>query len=188
MIEAPNIILVGPMGAGKTTIGRLLSQSLGREFYDSDRVIEEKAGADIPWIFEKEGEDGFRQRETCVLVSMLKHDEDSIVLATGGGIVMREENRRLLNDNVLVVYLYASVAQQLHRTSKSNHRPLLRTSDPKATLKKLFQVRDPLYREVATVIVETDSRHPKAVANKALEAIKRYLKSESKTQNANVNG
>ncbi len=177
------------MGAGKTTIGRLLSHSLGREFYDSDRVIEENAGADIPWIFEKEGEDGFRKRETHALECMLQENQESVVLATGGGIVMREENRQLLRDgNALVVYLYASVSQQLHRTSKSNHRPLLKTGDPKATLKKLFQVRDPLYRDVATLVVETDSRHPKSVANKALEAIKRHLKSESKKQNANVNG
>ncbi|WP_133004298.1 MULTISPECIES: shikimate kinase [Marinomonas] len=188
MIKAPNIILVGPMGAGKTTIGRLLSHSLGREFYDSDRIIEENAGADIPWIFEKEGEDGFRKRETQALECML-HNQDCVVLATGGGIVMREENRELLsNSDALVVYLYASVSQQLHRTSKSNHRPLLQTSDPKATLNALFKVRDPLYREVATLVVETDSRHPKSVANKALEAIKRHLKSENKAQNANVNG
>lgn len=175
------------MGAGKTTIGRLLSQSLGREFYDSDRVIEENAGADIPWIFEKEGEEGFRKRETQALETMLHHPAGSIVLATGGGIVMREENRQLLHNDALVVYLYASVAQQLHRTSKSNHRPLLQTGDPQATLKKLFQVRDPLYREVADLVVETDARHPKSVANKALDAIKHYLKSESHTENANLN-
>jgi len=188
MINVPNIILVGPMGAGKTTIGRLLSQSLVREFYDSDKVIEENAGADIPWIFDKEGEEGFRKRETCTLAHMLNHQDERIVLATGGGIVMRDENRKLLRDsNALVVYLYASVAQQLYRTSKSNHRPLLQNGDPKATLKKLFQVRDPLYREVANVIVETDSRHPKSVANKTLDAIKRHLKTEKTFFNANVN-
>lgn len=188
MTNAPNIILVGPMGAGKTTIGRLLSHSLGREFYDSDKVIEENAGADIPWIFDKEGEDGFRKRETHALESMLMRNDGYIVLATGGGIVMREENRKLLREgDALVVYLYASVSQQLHRTSKSTHRPLLQKGDPKATLKKLFQVRDPLYREVASVVVETDSRHPKSVANKALDAIKRHLRTEKTFSNANVN-
>ncbi|MBJ7538078.1 shikimate kinase AroK [Marinomonas transparens] len=178
MIKAPKIILVGPMGAGKTTIGRLLAQALGKEFYDSDKVIEENAGADIPWIFDKEGEDGFRRRETQVLKTMVQENASDMVLATGGGIVMREENRSILRNDALVVYLYASVAQQLHRTSKSSHRPLLQTGDPKATLKKLFAVRDPLYREVATLIVETDSRHPKHVVNKLVDAIQRHLTME----------
>lgn len=179
MMIAPNIILVGPMGAGKTTIGRLLSQSLGNEFYDSDREIEENAGADIPWIFEKEGEEGFRRRETQILQDLTRLDSKPIVLATGGGAVMREENRKILSNGGLVVYLFATIQQQLHRTSKSNHRPLLQTSDPKATLTELFRVRDPLYREVAHVIIETDSRHPKAVANKVLDEIQVYLKSEN---------
>ncbi|WP_113875262.1 shikimate kinase [Marinomonas aquiplantarum] len=178
MINAPNIILVGPMGAGKTTIGRLISQSMGKEFYDLDKVIEDNAGADIPWIFEREGEEGFRKRETQALSNMVQSDTHNTVLATGGGIVMRPENRDILQQDGLVVYLYASVAQQLYRTSKSSHRPLLQTGDPKATLKKLFEVRDPLYREVATLVIETDARHPKAVANKVLDAIKRYLTSE----------
>ncbi|RDL45386.1 shikimate kinase [Marinomonas piezotolerans] len=179
MINAPTIILVGPMGAGKTTIGRLLSQHLGREFFDSDRVIEDNAGADIPWIFEKEGEEGFRRRETHALQSMLEQDLPPVVLATGGGIVMKEENRELLKHQALVVYLSASVNQQLQRTSKSNNRPLLKQGNPKDTLKRLFAIRDPLYREVASVVVETDARHPKAVANKVLDAIKKYLKTEA---------
>jgi len=167
------------MGAGKTTIGRLISQSMGKEFYDLDKVIEDNAGADIPWIFEREGEDGFRKRETQALSTIIQEDTDNSVLATGGGIVMRKENRDLLRDDALVVYLYASVSQQLYRTSKSSHRPLLQTDDPKATLRKLFEVRDPLYREVATLVIETDARHPKAVANKVLDAIKRHLKMET---------
>ncbi|MEP3349194.1 MAG: shikimate kinase [Marinomonas sp.] len=179
MTKAPNIILVGPMGAGKTTIGRLISQSMGKEFYDLDKVIEDNAGADIPWIFEKEGEDGFRKRETQALTSIVQSDTSDSVVATGGGIVMREENRDILRDDALVVYLYASVAQQLYRTSKSTHRPLLQTGDPRATLRKLFEVRDPLYREVATLVIETDSRHPKSVANKVLDAIKRHLDMET---------
>ncbi|MCV2403989.1 shikimate kinase [Marinomonas sp. C2222] len=179
MKKAPNIILVGPMGAGKTTIGRLLSQAMGKEFYDLDKVIEDNAGADIPWIFEREGEDGFRKRETQALSSLVQSDKENCVLATGGGIVMRDENRSILNDGSVVVYLYASVSQQLYRTSKSSHRPLLQTGDPKATLRKLFEVRDPLYREVATLVVETDARHPKSVANKVLDAIKRHLNTET---------
>ncbi|WP_438462745.1 shikimate kinase AroK [Marinomonas sp. PE14-40] len=179
MNNAPNIILVGPMGAGKTTIGRLLSQSLGREFFDSDRVIEENAGADIPWIFDKEGEDGFRRRETQALHDLTQEYGSAIVMATGGGAVMRDENRDILRKGGLVVYLYASVAQQLSRTSKSNHRPLLQNGNPKQVLTNLFKLRDPLYRDVAGLIVETDSRNPKVVANKVLDAIKRHLHKES---------
>ncbi|WP_353666962.1 shikimate kinase [Marinomonas sp. THO17] len=178
MINAPNIILVGPMGAGKTTIGRLISQSMGKEFYDLDKVIEDNTGADIPWIFEREGEEGFRKRETQALANIVQSEKNNTVLATGGGIVMREENRDILKQDALVIYLYASVAQQLYRTSKSSHRPLLQTGDPKATLKKLFAIRDPLYRDVATLIIETDARHPKAVANKVIDALRRYLNSE----------
>lgn len=180
MTNAPNIILVGPMGAGKTTIGRLLSQSLKREFFDSDRVIEEKAGADIPWIFDKEGEEGFRRRETNVLYELTQELGESVVMATGGGAVMKEENRRILQQGGLVIYLYATVAQQLSRTSKSNHRPLLQTGNPKETLTRLFQARDPLYKEVADLVVETDTRHPRAVANKVLAAIEQYLSHSSK--------
>ncbi|MCB5162306.1 shikimate kinase [Marinomonas algarum] len=179
MIKAPNIILVGPMGAGKTTIGRLISQSMGKEFYDLDKVIEDNAGADIPWIFEREGEDGFRKRETQALESMIQSDAGDCVIATGGGIVMRKENRDILREGALVIYLYASVSQQLYRTSKSSHRPLLQTGDPKATLTKLFEVRDPLYRDVATLVVETDARHPRSVANKVLSTIKRHLSMET---------
>lgn len=167
------------MGAGKTTIGRLISHSMGKDFHDLDKVIEDNAGADIPWIFEREGEDGFRKRETQALLSMTESAAEDCVLATGGGIVMREENRDILRQGALVVYLYASVAQQLYRTSKSSHRPLLQTGDPKATLTKLFEVRDPLYREVATLVIETDARHPRSVANKVLNAIKRHLNTES---------
>lgn len=179
MKKAPNIILVGPMGAGKTTIGRLISQAMGKDFYDLDKVIEENAGADIPWIFDKEGEDGFRKRETQALSSLVQSDKEDCVLATGGGIVMRDENRAILNDGSVVVYLYASVSQQLYRTLKSSHRPLLQTDDPKATLRKLFEIRDPLYRGVATLVVETDARHPKLVANKVLDAIKHHLNTET---------
>jgi shikimate kinase len=176
---APNIILVGPMGAGKTTIGRLLSQSLGNEFYDSDRVIEENAGADIPWIFEKEGEEGFRRRETQALYELTHGLDKPIVLATGGGAVLRSENRDILRQGGLVVYLYATVNQQLIRTAKSNHRPLLKTGDPRETLTNLFAIRDPLYREVADIIVETDTRHPRAVANKVWDAIEHHLNTET---------
>jgi len=181
MTNVPNIILVGPMGAGKTTIGRLLSQLLIREFLDSDRVIEEQAGADIPWIFEKEGEQGFRRRETAILRLLTQEYGSHVVLATGGGAIMREENRYILQQGGLVVYLYATVAQQLQRTSKSNHRPLLQNGNQKQILSTLFNERDPLYRDAAALIVETDARNPKLVANKVLDAICRHIKKESKS-------
>lgn len=176
MTNVPNIILVGPMGAGKTTIGRLLSQLLKRDFLDSDRVIEENAGADIPWIFEKEGEQGFRRRETSVLQQLTQEYGSQIVLATGGGAITRDENRQILQEGGLVVYLYATISQQLSRTSKSNHRPLLQNGNRKQILTDLFNERDPLYRDAASLIVETDSRNPKLVANKVLDAIKQHVK------------
>ncbi|GGK64469.1 shikimate kinase AroK [Amphritea balenae] len=156
-----NIFLVGPMGAGKSTIGRLLSQELKLNFVDSDKVIEERAGADIPWIFDVEGEDGFRNREANMID--LLSAEDGQVLATGGGAVLRPENRSNLQGRGTVVYLKASVEQQLERTARDKNRPLLQTPDPKAVLTELMELRHPLYVQVADIVVETDRRNPKAV-------------------------
>lgn len=175
MTDVPNIILVGPMGAGKTTIGRLLAQFLKRDFLDCDRVIEEQSGASIPWIFDKEGEDGFRHRETSTLKQLTQDYGSLIVLATGGGVVMREDNHDILRQGGLVVYLYATVEQQLQRTSKSNNRPMLYGGDPKEILTNLFSERDPLYRKTSALIVETDARNPKLVAKKVLDTIQSYL-------------
>lgn len=182
MIHVPNIILVGPMGAGKTTIGRLLAQALERDFLDSDRVIEENAGADIPWIFEKEGEQGFRRRETATLQQLTQEYGAKVVLATGGGAIMREENRTILQQGGLVVYLYATINQQVQRTSRTNHRPLLQTGNRKQILTDLFKERDPLYRQAANLIVKTDSRNPKLVANKVLGAIEEHIKQEKSNE------
>ncbi|TQV72652.1 shikimate kinase AroK [Exilibacterium tricleocarpae] len=158
-----NIILVGPMGAGKSTIGRVLAAQLNLPFEDSDRVIETRTGADIPWIFDVEGEQGFRQRESAVLRELVQ--AQGLVLATGGGIVMREENRRCLNSGGQVVYLTASIEQLLERTYKDRKRPLLQVDDPKQKIIELIELRDPLYREVADYIVNTDKRSPKSVAH-----------------------
>ncbi|TBR44705.1 shikimate kinase AroK [Marinomonas agarivorans] len=182
MTHVPNIILVGPMGAGKTTIGRLLAQSLGRDFLDSDRVIEENAGADIPWIFEKEGEQGFRRRETSTLQQLTQEYGAKVVLATGGGAIMRKDNRTILQQGGLVIYLYATISQQVQRTSRTNHRPLLKTGNRQQILTDLFKERDPLYRETADVIVKTDSRNPKLVANKVLGAIEQHMKKEKQSE------
>lgn len=156
-----SVYLIGPMGAGKSTIGRLLSQELKFEFFDSDKVIEERCGANIPWIFDKEGEAGFREREVAVIEEMTRLS--SIVLATGGGAILREENRRHLASRGTVVYLCTSVEQQISRTSRDRNRPLLRTANPEQVLRDLFAVRDPLYRSVADIIIETDQRNPRWV-------------------------
>ena len=161
-----NVFLIGPMGAGKSTIGRLLAKELKYPFKDSDREIEERTGADIPWIFDVEGEEGFRQREEAMIAELVH--EDGIVLATGGGVVMRPANRAALKAGGLVVYLRTSVEQQLQRTAKDRQRPLLQTADPEAVLRDLMARRDPLYQEIADLIIETDQRGPKVVVNAIL--------------------
>jgi shikimate kinase len=149
------------MGAGKSTIGRLLAKELRLPFKDSDKEIELRTGANIPWIFDKEGEAGFREREQAMIAELCTFD--GLVLATGGGAVMREENRRALHAGGRVVYLHASVAQQVGRTARDRNRPLLRTADPARVLRELLAIRDPLYREIADVIIETDERPPRMV-------------------------
>ncbi len=164
-----SVILVGPMGAGKSTIGRLLAKELHLSFKDSDKEIEQRTGADIPWIFDVEGEQGFREREQAVIAELC--ELGGMVLATGGGAVMRAENRAALSRAGRVVYLHASVEQQLERTSRDRNRPLLRAADPRRVLTELFAARDPLYREIADVIVETDERPPRLVVQEILDRL-----------------
>jgi len=149
------------MGAGKTTVGQLLSKKLRLPFKDTDAEIESRTGADIPWIFDVEGEAGFRDRETQVLKDLLS--DNFGVIATGGGIVMRDENRALLK-SVDVIYLKASLDEQLRRTANDRKRPLLQTEDPKSVLQRLMTLRDPLYREVATRVIETDGANSRTIA------------------------
>lgn len=166
------VFLVGPMGAGKSTIGRLLAAELNLPFLDSDRVIEERTGADIPWIFDVEGEQGFRDREAAVLSELSL--ERGIVLATGGGIVLRSENRSAMKSSGPVFYLTASVEQLLERTSKDKKRPLLQVDDPEKKIIELIELRDPLYREVADFVIDTDRRTPKAVAQEIARLAESY--------------
>ena len=142
-------------GCWKKHLGRLLSQELKYEFFDSDKVIEERCGADIPWIFDKEGEAGFREREESVIDELTQ--QKGIVLSTGGGAVLRSENRQHLASRGTVIYLCTSVDQQLARTARDRNRPLLQTADPEAVLRKLFAERDPLSSR--DIIIETDQRN-----------------------------
>jgi shikimate kinase len=151
-----NVFLVGMMGAGKTSVGRLLARRLGRPFLDSDQVIEERTGVKIPVIFEIEGESGFRARESAVIDELTARTD--IVLATGGGAVLDPQNRLRLRQRGTVVYLRAVVKELLHRTRHDRNRPLLQTADPRARLTQLFELRDPLYRETAHIVVETGSQ------------------------------
>lgn len=157
------------MGAGKSTIGRLLAKELRLPFKDSDKEIEQRTGADIPWIFDVEGEQGFREREQAVIAELC--DVNGMVLATGGGAVMRAENRAALKRGGHVVYLHASVDQQVDRTSRDRNRPLLRAADPGKVLADLLAIRDPLYREIADIVVETDERPPRLVVQEILERL-----------------
>jgi len=157
-----NVFLVGPMGVGKSTIGRLLAAELNLSFCDSDRAIEERTGADIPWIFDMEGEAGFRERETTVLTELAA--ESNLVIATGGGIVMRPKNCQIMKDAGYVCYLTASIEQLVERTARDKKRPLLQVDNPRQKIIELLATRDPLYLSVADFVVNTDRRSPKSVA------------------------
>lgn len=159
-----NIVLVGPMGAGKSTVGRLLASRLGFGFVDTDSVIEDRTGADIPWIFDVEGEEGFRNRETAVLQDLLS-EQSPMVIATGGGIVTRAENIPLLRELGQVFFLQASLEQLTARTSKDKKRPLLQVKDPKAKIEQLLRERTPLYQQAAHANIVTDVRGAKGVVH-----------------------
>ncbi|TEW53917.1 shikimate kinase AroK [Psychromonas sp. RZ22] len=166
MAEQRNIFLIGPMGAGKSTIGRQLAQMLHLDFLDSDSEIERKTGADIAWVFDVEGEEGFRNREQEMLDELTK--KHGIVLATGGGAVIRQENRTHLSARGIVVYLKTSVQKQLARTLKDKRRPLLQADDPQSVLETLAEKRNALYEEAADYTIETDEQSAKVVASQII--------------------
>lgn len=168
MSKPRNVFLVGPMGAGKSAVGRQLARMLHVAFVDSDEEIENRTGVDVPFIFEKEGEEGFRRREAKVIEDLT--GIDGVVLATGGGAIIDPQSRSHLGARGFVVYLKTSVEQQLARTRRGRERPLLANEDPRAVLEKLLTVREPLYLEIADLTVDTDGRKVKAVADEIFDA------------------
>lgn len=177
MIQPKKLFLVGPMGAGKSTIGKRLAHKLHLNFVDTDKEIEKRTGASIALIFELEGEQGFRQRESTVIDEL--SNMDNIVMATGGGAILSSTNRSLLAQRGTTIYLQTSVDYQLQRTSRDSKRPLLQTENPRKKLEELLVVRDPLYRELADIIVRTDGRHVNAVVS---EIIRRIRDDKQKTE------
>lgn len=155
-MSTASIFLIGPMGSGKSAVGRRLAKDIGREFIDSDDVIEERSGVDIPFIFEREGEEGFRQRECKVIDELTRLP--GIVLATGGGSAQNPENRERLHSRGFVVYLHATIDQQLKRTRRGGERPMLKNGEPREILTRLMAIRDPQFREIAHVVIDTDGR------------------------------
>ncbi|MEH6543294.1 MAG: shikimate kinase AroK [Porticoccaceae bacterium] len=166
MISANNVFLVGPMGAGKTTIGRVLANLLKKQFIDLDSEIERRCGADIPWIFDVEGEVGFRDREAAVLADLC--DRSGMVVATGGGAVLRPENRKLLQESGYVIYLQVSAQELYERTRTDTNRPLLQVANRREVIDRLLSEREHLYREVADLSYTGNRRGPKYAAEEIL--------------------
>ena len=164
-----NIYLVGPMGAGKTTIGRQLARQLHKDFVDCDHELEKRTGVDIPLIFELEGEEGFRRREADMLAEL--SDRRGVVLATGGGVVKLPENRAKLVANGYVIYLCAPLELLYERTAKDRNRPLLQTGDPQLRIRELLEERDPLYRQIADLVMDTDRRGTRFVVRDIIKAL-----------------
>ena len=167
-----NIFIVGPMGSGKTTVGKIVAGELFLDFHDTDAKIEDTKGVTIDWIFDIEGEAGFRKRETTILKEMVALN--SIVLATGGGIVIEEENRELLASRGTVFYLHTPLNTQVERTAKDKDRPLLKDKDPAKVLADLQKSRQSLYEEVSDHIIDTESKSGSEVANEIVRLVKNY--------------
>ena len=162
-----NIFLIGPMGSGKTSIGALIAKALAKEFVDTDQEIEASTGVDISYIFDVEGESGFRKREEALVASMT--EKKNIVLATGGGAIESEKNRRCLASNGFVVYLETTIDDQVLRAKPSRKRPLLENVDPKKKLQELMQKRKGLYESIADTIVNTEGHNSHSLAKQVIE-------------------
>lgn len=169
MAEKRNIFLIGPMGAGKSTIGRQLAQQLNMEFFDSDHEIERRTGADVAWVFDVEGEAGFRIREEKVINELT--EKQGIILATGGGSIKSRETRNRLSARGIVVYLETSIEKQLARTQRDKKRPLLQVDEPKEVLESLATERNPLYEEIADITIQADEQSAKTIANQIIKML-----------------
>ena len=167
-----NIILIGPMGSGKTSTGRMLAKEMGYAFADTDEEVTKRTGVSIAYIFDVEGEEGFRKRECIALKECL--NDNNKVLSTGGGIVLSKENRDLLQDRGTVVYLQTSIRSQVKRTASTNNRPLLQNNDPEETLEKLMLTRAPLYEEIADITIMTDNKSLQEMSKEIQRAINEH--------------
>lgn len=165
-----SIILIGPMGVGKTTIGRQLAELVEKQFIDADTELEKQTGAEISLIFEIEGESGFRKRESKIIDKLTQIEE--AVLATGGGVVLSKRNRELIRSRGLVVYLHADIDTLVKRTRRDKSRPLLQKGDKRSTIIGIMEEREPIYRQIADLIVETDDRPPALIAKQIVKGIK----------------
>ena len=167
-----NIILIGPMGSGKTSTGKMLAKEMGYVFLDTDEEVTKRTGVSIAYIFDVEGEEGFRKRECLALKECL--NDNNTVLSTGGGIVLSKENRDLLQDRGKVVYLQTSIRFQVKRTASTNNRPLLQNKDPEETLKNLMLTRAPLYEEIADITITTDNKSLQEMSKEIQRAINEH--------------
>ena len=165
-----NIFIVGPMGSGKSTVGKIISDELFLNFFDTDEEIENRTGASIDWIFDLEGEEGFRKRESVVLEEMVQ--KNSVVLSTGGGIILSENNRELLSSRGTVFYLATPISVQIERTAKDKDRPLLKNGDPGQILQELHEKRKNLYKSVSDHIIETEDKSSQEVASEIINLVK----------------
>ena len=168
--KSDNIILIGPMGSGKTSTGRILAKEMGFDFIDTDEAIVESTGVSIAYIFDVEGEAGFRKREHKELMKFL--DNDNMVIATGGGIIMYDKSRAILQDHKRVVYLKTSIEKQIERATVSDRRPLLIDTDPASKLQELMLTREPLYEEISDIKIDTNERRPSEIALEIIDRLR----------------
>ena len=168
--RSDNIILIGPMGSGKTSTGRILAKEMGFDFIDTDEAIVESTGVSIAYIFDVEGEAGFRKREHKELMKFL--DNDNMVIATGGGIITYDKSRVILQDQKKVVYLKTSIEKQIERATVSDNRPLLIDTDPESKLQELMLTREPLYEEISDIKIDTNERRPSEIALEIIDRLR----------------
>ena len=168
--QSDSIILIGPMGSGKTSTGRILAKEMGFDFLDTDEEVVERTGVSIAYIFDVEGETGFRHREHQALINIL--DNDNVVIATGGGIITNDESRAIIQSHKRVVYLKTSIEKQTERATASDKRPLLIDTDPASKLQELMLTREPLYEEISDIKIDTDERKPSEIALEIIDRLR----------------